>query len=98
MMTNKKIEKDERTAFIENISYAYGYKFITFALLLDILYRSLRYNETSWDLFVIIILSSFGMTVYQHRQKILGKIWLKVAVLTFAIAIVSAIIVVLMTK
>ena len=97
-MTNKKIEKDERTVFIENISYSYGYKFITFALLLDIVYRSFRYNEAPWDLFAIIILSSFGMTLYQHRQIILGKIWLKVAALTFAIAIVSAIIVVLLIK
>jgi hypothetical protein len=97
-MTNNKVGKDERTAFIENISYSYGYKFITFALLLDILYRSLRYKQTSWDLFAIIILSSFGMTLYQHRQKILGKIWLKVAAFTFLIAIFAAIIVLLLIK
>lgn len=97
-MSNKRIEKDERTAFIENKSYGYGYKFISFALLIDIMYRSFRYNEAPWDLFAIIILSGSVMTLYQHRQKILGMSWLKIAALTFAIAIVSAIIIVLLTK
>jgi hypothetical protein len=97
-MANKRIEKDERTAFIENISYGYGYKFISFALLFDIMYRSFRYNETSWDLFAIIILSSSAMTIYQHRQKILGKSWLKTVGLTFIVAIVSAIIIMFITK
>jgi DNA-binding CsgD family transcriptional regulator len=94
-MNNKTIEKDERTAFIENKSYSYGYKFISFALLLDIIYRSFMYNKSSWDLFAIIILSGSIMTFYQHKQKILSKIWLKTVVLTIAIAIVTAIIIVL---
>lgn len=96
-MANKRIEKDERTAFIEKISYGYGYKFITFALLLDIIYRSFRYNEAPWDLFAIIILSGLGMTLYQHRQKILGFGWLKIVALTLTVAVFSAIITVLLT-
>ena len=52
-MTNKSIEKDERTIFIENASYKLGYNFISFALLLDVVYRSLRFNESSWDLLAL---------------------------------------------
>lgn len=90
-MTNKTIEKDERTTFVENTSYSYGYKFVAFALLLDIMYRSFRFNEAPWDLFAIIIISGFVMTVFQYKQKIIGKSWIRTIALTFLIAIISAI-------
>lgn len=76
-MTNKMITKDERTTFIENISYKFGYNFIAFTLLLDVVYRGLRFNEAPWDLLAIVIISGLVMTVYQYRKKILGKTWLK---------------------
>lgn len=79
------VKKDERTTFIENLSYKFGYNFITFALFFDVIYRSLRFNEAPWDLLVIIIISALVMTVYQYKQKILGKAWLKTAALTFVI-------------
>lgn len=94
-MNNKIVEKDERTAFIENISYSYGYKFLSFALLLDIMYRSLVFNEAPWDLLAIIIISGFVMTVYQYKQKILGMRWMKTIVITSVIAIIVAILVAL---
>lgn len=94
-MTDKMVEKDERTNFIEKVSYSYGYKFIVYALLLDIMYRSFRFNEAPWDLFAIIIISGFVMTVYQYKQKILGNGWIKAIVITFAIAIISAVLIAL---
>ena len=54
-MTNKMIEKDERATFIENVSYKLGYNLVAYALLLDVMYRGLRFNEAPWDLLVIII-------------------------------------------
>jgi hypothetical protein len=86
-MLKKMVEKDERTSFIENVSYSYGYKFIANALLIDVVYRSYKLNEAPWDLLAIVILSGFIMTIYQYKQKILGKMWLK---LTILIAIISA--------
>ena len=91
-MNKKIVERDERTAFIENASFSYGYKFLSFALLLDIMFRSFRLNEAPWDLFTIIILSGFAMTAYQYKQKILGKSWLTTVGLTIIISIISAII------
>ena len=66
----KKIKKDERTTFIENKSYKYGCFIFNFGLLIDILYRSIRFNESSWDLFGLLFLSGFVMTAYQYKQKI----------------------------
>lgn len=97
-MTSKMVEKDERTTFIENLSYKFGYLFIAFALLLDVAYRSLILNEASWDLLGIIIISGFVMSIYQYRQKILGKTWLKTIVLTMGIALVFAVILALIIK
>lgn len=68
-MTNKMITKDERTTFIENISYKFGYNFIAYTLLIDVVYRALRFNEASWDLLAIVIISGLVMTVYQYKKK-----------------------------
>ena len=87
-MNSKMIDKDERTIFIENASYKYGYNFISFALLLDVMYRSLRFNEAPWELLGIIIISGFIITIYQYQQKILGKTWMKTALFTFVSAII----------
>jgi hypothetical protein len=91
-MTDKIVEKDERTTFIEMASYSYGYKFLAFGLLLDIMYRSFRFNEAPWDLFALIIISGFAMTIYQYKQKILGKSWIKTVAFTILIAIISALV------
>lgn len=34
------------------------------------MYRSFRLNEAPWDLFGLIFLSGFVMTVYQYKQKL----------------------------
>lgn len=97
-MTSKMIIKDERTTFIENISYKFGYNFIAFALLLDVVYRALRFNEASWDLLAIVIISGLVMTIYQYRKKILGKTWLKATAITFVITFIIAFIIAFVVK
>ncbi|MBC2396305.1 hypothetical protein HGG79_00750 [Clostridium tetanomorphum] len=87
-MKNKMVEKDERTTFIETVSYKLGYKFIAFALLVDASYRQRKFNEEPWDLFIIIIISGLVMAIYQYKQKILGIAWIKNIVLTLVIACV----------
>lgn len=94
-MISKIVEKDERTNFIENTSYKYGYIFIAFALLLDVAYRSFKLNEASWDLLGIVIISGFVISIYQYKQTILGKTWLKTFILTLIIAFVIAIVMVI---
>lgn len=76
-MLIKKIEKDERTTFIENKSYKYGCYIFNYGLLIDIIYRSFRLNEAPWDLFGLLFLSGFVMTVYQYKEKIFTENWVK---------------------
>ena len=92
----KGIEKDERTTFIENKSYKYGCFIFNFGLLIDIIYRSIRLNESSWDLFGLLFLSGFVMTVYQYKQKLFtenrGKNYLLLIIVTVVLSAAFAII------
>ncbi len=97
-MTNKIIEKDERTTFIENTSYSFGYKFIAYALFIDVIYRGLRFNEAAWDLLAIVIIGGFVSTIYQYKQKILAKSWLKVVAFSSVIAFIIAFLMVIVLR
>jgi hypothetical protein len=94
----RSIVRDERTNSVEHRSSSYGYQFIAFALLLDIMYRSWKFNEAPWDLFAIIILSGLIMTGYQYQQKILGHSWIKTVILTMLIAAAAAVFITLVIK
>lgn len=92
-MAAKKIEKDERTIFVENQSYRYGYIFLNFGILINIMYRSFRLNEAPWDLFGLIFLGGLVTTVYQYRYKIFTKKWTKdILILIVISAIVAAVV------
>lgn len=86
MNNHKEINKDERTVYVENASYSLGYKFLTFAILFDIAYRSFKMREASWDLLAIVILSGFVLTIYQAKNKIINKFWMKSAAIVFAVS------------
>lgn len=89
-MINKSVEKDERTTFIENASYKIGYNFISFALLLDVVYRSLVYKEAPWDLLGLVIIGGLIMTLYQLKHKILGKYLIKISIVTIVTSFIMA--------
>lgn len=76
-MIIKKIEKDERTIFIENKSSKYGYNILTFGILIDIMYRAIRFNQTSWDLFLLLELTGAVVILYQYKAKIFTENWKK---------------------
>jgi hypothetical protein len=87
---NKIVEKDERTVFVENAGNSFGYKFISYALLLDVIYRSIRFNEAAWDLLAIVVVSGVLITIYQYKQKTLVKNWVKITLIASAITAVIA--------
>lgn len=93
-MLIKKVEKDERTNFIENKSYKYGCFIFNFGLLIDIMYRSIRFNEQPWDLFGLLFLGGFVMTAYQYKQNIFtenrGKNYLFLFVFTAVLGVLFA--------
>lgn len=90
MSTPECVERDERTVAVENASYRWAYSLLTYALLVDVMLRSLVRHEASWDLMALVIMGGVGCTVYQARQKILAHGWVMKVVLVACIASVFA--------
>lgn len=85
--------RDERTVLVEYASYRLAYLFVAFALLLDVIYRSLVRRESPWELLVIVIVAGAISTAYQMGHKILTRHSIRLFVLTTLIAgIVAAVI------
>jgi hypothetical protein len=98
MKNYKKNDKDERAIFIENVSFKFGYNLITFVLLFDVVCRGLIFNDAAWDLLGIIIISGLVMTLYQYKQKILDKNWIKTVAISSLIAFIVALLIALIIK
>jgi hypothetical protein len=90
MNTPQSVERDERTVAVENASYRWAYLLLSYALLVDVMYRSLVRHEATWDLMALVIVGGAVCTGYQARQKILAHGWVMKAVLAACIAGVIA--------
>jgi hypothetical protein len=84
------VERDERTVAVEHASYRWAYIVLTYALLVDVMYRGLFRHEAAWDLMALVIVGAAICTVYQARQKTLVHGWVMKAVLGAVIAAVIA--------
>jgi hypothetical protein len=94
-MKNQPNVRDERYYAVENASYRIGYMIIIYGLLLLIVFRSIAYHETNWDLFALVIISSFAATIYQitHKTITITRKWIYFFIaITLLAAIVSLII------
>ncbi len=78
MLENSR-DKDERAITVEKSSFSLGYKVITFAILVDVLYRSIVLKEASWDLLGIVILGGLVAALYQTQYKTGTRSWVKAA-------------------
>ena len=90
MSTPECVERDERTVAVENASYRWAYAVLTYALLVDVMYRGLFRHEAAWDLMALVIGGGLFCGVYQARQKILGRGWVMKVVLASCVAGVIA--------
>ena len=81
MSTSPSGERDERTVAVENASYRWAYILLSFALLIDVVYRGMVRHEAAWDLIALIFVGFVFCTVYQARQKALPHGWAKTATL-----------------
>ena len=84
------IERDERTVAVENASYKWACIFITFALLIDVVYRGAVRNEAAWDLMALAVVPGIVCTVYQARQKTLAG-WIAVLLVCSAVVVAAII-------
>jgi hypothetical protein len=69
-MNTSPAAKSEESTVVALRASAWGHNFIVFALLIDIMYRSLVFHETAWDLFVLLGLSGVVSLVYASRHKV----------------------------
>jgi hypothetical protein len=90
MSTTQVVERDERTVAVENASYRWAYGVLSYALLVDVMFRSLVRREAAWDLMALVILGGAICTVYQARQKTLAHGWVMKATLVACMAGVVA--------
>ena len=93
-MNNESVVRDERTMTVENVSYRWAFQLLSFGLLLDVAYRGLVRNESSWDLLALVIVTGMAATLYQAANKVLSRRWVLSAVVTAvaAAAIAAAIV------
>jgi hypothetical protein len=91
-MINRNVDRDERTVAVENASYRWGYRFVSFAVLMSVAYRSYVLKQTSWDLFAIVILGGVVTTVYQRNQRILTRRWVRLTLFSMALAAAVAVV------
>jgi len=84
--SKKEVQRDERTTIVENASFSLAYKFVGFALLIDVAYRAYTKGDGAWDLLAILIISGFLTTAYQIRNKIVNKGWASTFVLAIMVA------------
>lgn len=97
-MTNRSVDRDERTVAVENASYRWGYQFVSFAVLLSVAYRGFALKQASWDLLAIVILGGVVTTVYQRNQRILTLRWARLMLFAAALAAAVAIVLVLSVR
>jgi uncharacterized membrane protein YeaQ/YmgE (transglycosylase-associated protein family) len=83
---------DERTVVVEDASYRFAYGFITFALLLDVIYRSLVRQEAPWDLLAIVIVGGVGSILYQWKRTLPGRSFKRLAGFLVVTGVVAALI------
>ena len=95
-MNNESVVRDERTMTVENASYRWAHQLLSFGLLLDVAYRGLVRNDSSWDLLALVIVTGMAATLYQAANKVLSRRWaLSAFVTAVAAAAIAAAIVLL---
>lgn len=96
-MKNEPVLRDERYYAVENASYKIGFMIITYGLFAVIILRSFLFQESSWDLFALIIIASLAATVYQGVHKVLPFSWKKYLLYMLGTAALAAITTLILT-
>ena len=93
MNTHQEVHADERTAAVAYKANTWGLNFITFALLIDIMYRGWFLDEAAWDLLALVVVSGVISCVYMARHRVLGQVvnWKAAIIGAFIAAVVAAV-------
>jgi hypothetical protein len=80
------VERDERTAAVENAAYRWSYLLLSFGILASVAYRSFALGQTSWDLLALVLIGGAVNAVYQGSHHVLYRRWALTSLLTLVIA------------
>jgi len=90
-MNGQTILRDERTKRIGNEGDHLGFTILLFGVLVDVFFRSALFKESPWDLFALVIVSSWASMIYQGLHKTLPPhFWRSMIILALATAVLSA--------
>lgn len=84
------VERDPPSVGIENVGYCWSYLFLSFGLLVVVAYRSFLYDESPWDLLLLVVLGGGVGTACQGRHKVLSRQWAVASLLAIVVATASA--------
>jgi hypothetical protein len=94
-MVVQAIERDERTVAVENASYRWAFLFVSFGLLICAAYRAFVFDQSCWDLLLLVVLGGGVGVVYQSWQRVYTQRFMWYAVLAIVVACLLAVAVVL---
>jgi hypothetical protein len=84
--------RDERTVVVEHANYRLACGFVLFALLLDVIYRSLVRQEARWDLLAIVIVGGVGCIMFEWKKTLTSRTFELLSVLLMVVGVVAALI------
>ncbi len=85
-MKDQTVVRDERTDVVENASYRLAYMIMTYGLLAIVVYRGFFLQQSNWDLLALVVLGSAAATLYQGAKKVLPRRWIVASIVTFIVA------------
>lgn len=88
-MTASTGQRDERIVLVETASFRWGYLVLSFGLLALVVYRSLAWRESFWDLLLLVVVGGAVPAAYQGYHEALTSGW---AVRMLAAAVIGAIV------
>ena len=95
-MTSTPVERDERTAAVENAGYRWSYLVLSFGLLVIIAFLSFSQRQSPWDLLALVVLGGAVNAGYQVRHRVIYRRWAILAAVTMiAAALLAAVMVAL---
>lgn len=83
---------------VENASYRWSYLFLSFGLLGIVAFRSFIFDQASWDLLALVILSGAVNAAYQAWHRVVYTRWMVVSAVTLVTATLLAAIMVFVKR
>ena len=90
-MKQEPILRDERYYAVENASYRVGYLIMLFGTMGLCAIRAALFQQSNWDFFGLVIISSLAVTVYQISKKILPYTIKTLSLMVVLILVTSAV-------